>query len=91
MQNQTLVELFKEELDHGDLWGSATMWLFYIADNLAKRGEEIPDEWGFKLGAAGPDDERAADLNPIPADDLRRFGSFLDRWRARLDAQGFSY
>lgn len=80
--------------DSGDRWGS-TMGLFFDAcDELYRRGEDIPDAWGFRaspLGVGEPDTLEGEILLDALSDDILRLGNVLDRYRGMLIAQGEDY
>lgn len=90
--------------DRGDGYGSAMTWLFAIATVLDLHGKQIPEEWGYSAGAAGPgiddDDVAAGVINDNYGDgedaawntaDLLHAGGILDRLIDLYFASGQDY
>jgi len=86
---------YKLQADNGDPWGSAMSALFDIAEELDRRGDEVPAEWEYRPGALGPgapDTYFAQAVLPLyDASDMRAFGSVLARYTDNLRAAGMSY
>ncbi len=95
MENRAAVmrEWYKMEFDSGDPWGSVMKWRFNIADELSRRGSDIPASWEYRCGACGaPDPEEGDfDLSPVADADLVTFGDELAAEASALEAAGRSY
>lgn len=48
-----VMDCFKNSFDSFDPYGSAVSGMFDICECLARNSVEIPEDWGFKEGAAG--------------------------------------
>lgn len=91
-----LAREFRLTYDRGDPWGSTMLWWFAAAEEMFRRGLDIPDEWRFRPGAAAhrepdPDDYHAMVVADAEDAALARFGAALHILAGRLDRAGFSY
>ena len=80
--------------DSGDRWGSAMGLFFDVAEELDRRDEDIPAEWGYRAGALGvgdPESFEAEILTDADSDDILRLGRVLHRYTGMLDRAGHSY
>ena len=92
-----LKDLYREEADSYDLWGSALGAHFDVCEELLRQGEEIPCEWGYSPGmVTGEVAEDEASMFRLAivdhdADELRAFGNLLDRYARVLKRAGRDY
>lgn len=80
--------------DSGDRWGSSMGMFFDAADELCRRGDDIPHEWGYRPSPFGPSDPETFEaeiLVDADSDDILRLGRVLHRYTTRLDKAGHSY
>jgi hypothetical protein len=91
--NQDMRNWYSMGFDSGDPWGSVMHWRFNIADELSRRGAEIPGAWEYRCGACGaPDPEDGEfDFSEVSSADLVAFGDELATEAAALEAAGRSY
>lgn len=68
----------------GDDWGTATFWLFNIADEIYfERDFDVPHEWQFRpspLGKCSDDNYIEYSITEAGDGDLLRFGKLLHRY-----------
>ena len=91
-----LISDYKLSHDPGDAWGSAMGAFFDLAAELYNRGDDIPDEWGYRPGAMGGDPRDSDSYNfelfdTADTADLERFGALLHRYTDFLRAAGRNY
>lgn len=80
--------------DPGDRWGSSMGMFFDVCDELKRRDEDIPGEWGYRAGALGvgdPETYEAEILAECDTDDITRLGYVLNRYTEKLRTAGESY
>lgn len=83
---------FRAVWDPADKWGTTMGYLFDIAGELHRRGELIPDSWGYAPGLYVPTGEAAyPGVRRARADSLRKFGNVVCRLSTRIIARGESY
>ncbi len=70
----------REVRDTGDLWGSALNEHFDVAEELHRRGSDIPDHWEFSIGNADCDDQEHEFYGEFSDDVLQAFGNILERY-----------
>lgn len=51
---QSIGDLFYEQMDAGDIWGSAMSWTFDLCEYLYYHGYDIPPELQFHPGVGSP-------------------------------------
>lgn len=90
-----LIDDFNMDYDSGDPWGSVMAWRFEIADELYRRGDEIPAEWEYRPGAGGPDKDgdefMAPPIKAIDSAGLRVFGNLMLNFANVIKAAGQDY
>lgn len=80
--------------DSYDRWGSAMSMFFDVAEELYRRGEDIPEEWQFRAGAGGvgePETYEAEIINDADSADILRLGRVLHQYTNMLKRAGESY
>jgi hypothetical protein len=80
--------------DSWDPWGWAMLWWFEVADEMTRRGLEIPQDWHYKPGLDLERDEDSFEQETLGlADDdaLEHFGNILARYARILERQGKDY
>jgi hypothetical protein len=81
--------------DSYDAWGWAMTWWFEVADEMTRRGLEVPQEWHYKPGlldfATDAESYEQETLGLADDDALEQFGNILARYARILEHQGKSY
>ena len=85
---------FRQTSD-GDGFGNCMAWLFACAIELDIRGDDVPEAWQYRAGAAGshhePDCYYAECLSTFDSDTIAEFGNILSRYQSKLHAAGKTY
>ena len=88
------LDYISTDMDRADVWGSLMSVRFAIANALARGDHQVPQSWGFRPGASGPEaPEGPLDDcfdNAEPAD-IRTLGNILKAVTDALDKAGESY
>jgi hypothetical protein len=80
--------------DSYDAWGWAMTWWFAVADEMTRRGLDIPATWQYRPGLDVSRDEDSYEDETLElADDdaLEHFGNVLARFARILEHQGKDY
>tara|TARA_Y100000401_G_scaffold98481_1_gene86294 strand:- start:96 stop:476 length:381 start_codon:yes stop_codon:yes gene_type:complete len=88
---EDLIAEFRLRADRGDMWGSVLVELFDLCDLLTFRGDHVPADWEYRLGALGPEEPGRGDLAGYDGQTLVSYGDFLITMRDVLEEQDASY
>lgn len=83
----------RDDFDGGDPWGWVMSWLFDIAAELDTRGDDVPEELGYRAGAFGSEvsEDRAEGLAEFTTDALTRAARVLHRFAECCKRAGRDY
>lgn len=90
---RAVLEWAEEDFDGYDEWGWCMAWLFDIAGELDQRGEDVPEELGYRAGAMGPyvSEDRAEGLAEFSVAALTHAALVLYARAEELKAAGLDY
>jgi hypothetical protein len=89
-----LTILYRFYRDNHDPWGSAMGAFFDTVNEMSVRGLDIPSEFGYRQGAAGPydrDEYVFADIADATDGELIGFASIMHRYTNLLCIRGLDY
>lgn len=89
----TAIAYFNMEYDPSDPHGSVMNWRFNIANELSRRGTNVPSKWEYKPGICGPYEpyDWDYDLTTMETVDLVTFGNLLYHFSGVIDKADMSY
>jgi len=95
MTYRDLIQLFREEYDPFDPYGSAMAVMFDVAAAIHNRDPgQVPDRWAYRPGAGGAvieSDDWQEYLSEAATPEIERFGDFLERVTERCSRHGMDY
>ena len=87
--------IWDDHYDRGDPWASTMSPFFEVAEELYRRGEEIPESWEFRPGVGVNEREPAFPWSTIfhdmSSEELRTFGNIVEMQSDLLKAEGKDY
>lgn len=88
-----VLEWAQDDFDAGDEWGWCMSWLFDVAGELDRRGEDVPAELGYRAGAGGAyvSEDRAEGLAEFSVAALTHAALVLNARAEELKAAGLDY